>query len=58
MSQVLTDNKVLIEIWYKQQEFSASLVYENTEVASVKCDGTQVSEWGYLKRHFSYWFKT
>lgn len=44
MSQVLTDNKVLIEIWYKQQEFSASLVYENTEVASVKCDGTQVSE--------------
>jgi len=44
MSQVLTGNKILIEIWYEQQKFSASLVYENTEVASVKHDGTQVSE--------------
>jgi len=44
MSQDLTGNKILIEIWYKQQKFSASLVYENTEVASVKRDGTQVSE--------------
>jgi len=44
MSQVVTGNKILIEIWYEQQKLSASLVYENTEVASAKHNGTQMSE--------------
>jgi len=57
MSRVLTGNKILIEIWCNQQTFSASFVYGNTEVTSVQHDWTQVSGWGHLKYHFSYWFK-
>lgn len=56
-SWVLTGNKILTEIWYKQQKFSAFFVYKDTEVASVKHDWTQVYEWGHLKCNFSYWFK-
>lgn len=44
MSQVRTHNKILIEIRYKQQTFSASFVYGNTEIASVQHVWTQVSE--------------
>jgi len=37
MSRVLIGNKILIEIWYKQQNFSASIFYITNKMQLIQC---------------------